>query len=243
MVASTALQPRQSGTAVWKQIEKTLLSEIMSGSIAPGDRLPSESALAERFSVNRHTVRRALAELSAQNILQIENGRGAFVTKKALRYKVGKRIRSVESMLRDGHDMVVKVLSAAQSPASAEIAAALEVQPGSSIWVIDSLSTINRKPVIYARHCFPFERFPDFYDRYKSAGSIGATLATYGVESTRKSMVFSAQLADRREAELLKEQWPSPILSVESLYVDQRGQPVDHGVAHYAGDRIDLQID
>jgi len=50
-------------------------------------------------------------------------------------------------------------------------------------------------------------------------------------------------LADRRGAELLKEQWPSPILSVESLYVDQRGRPVDHGVAHYAGDRIDLQID
>jgi DNA-binding GntR family transcriptional regulator len=86
-------------------------------------------------------------------------------------------------------------------------------------------------------------RFPDFYERYKSAGSTGATLATYGIESTRKSMVISAQLADRKELELLREPWPCPILSVESLYVDQRGQPVDHGVAHYAGDRIDLQID
>jgi GntR family transcriptional regulator, phosphonate transport system regulatory protein len=243
MVVRTALQPRQSGTAVWKQIEKTLLSEIMNGSLAPGDRLPSESALAERFAVNRHTVRRALAELSAQDILQIENGRGAFVTRKALRYNVSKRIRSVESMLRDGHDMVVKVLSATRSAASIEIAAALEVQPGSVIWVIDSLSTINRKPMIHARHCFPAERFPDFYDRYKAAGSIGATLATYGVDSTRKSMVFSAQLADQRELELLKEQSPTPILSVESLYVDQHGRPVDHGVAHYAGNRIDLQID
>src|SRR5260221_14710626 len=86
-------------------------------------------------------------------------------------------------------------------------------------------------------------RFPDFYERYKSAGSTCATLATYGIESTRKSMVISAQLADRKELELLREPWPCPILSVESLYVDQRGQPVDHGVAHYAGDRIDLQID
>ena len=240
---SDALQPRRSGTAVWKQIEKTLLSEIMSGNIAPGDRLPSESALADRFSVNRHTIRRALAELSAQDILQIENGRGTFVTEKALRYKLSKRIRSVESMLRDGHDMVVKVLNATQSPANVEVATALEVEAGSLLWVIDSLSTINRKPVIHARHCFPLGRFPDFYERYKSAGSIGATLATYGVESTRKSMVISAQLADRKELELLREQWPSPILSVESLYVDQRGQPVDHGVAHYAGDRIDLQID
>jgi GntR family transcriptional regulator, phosphonate transport system regulatory protein len=243
MVASDALQPRRSGTAVWKQIEKTLLSEIMSGTIAPGDRLPSESALADRFSVNRHTIRRALAELSAQDILQIENGRGTFVTEKALRYKLSKRIRSVESMLRDGHDMVVKILNAAQSPATVEIATALDVEPGSLLWIIESLSTIDKRPTIHARHCFPLERFPDFYDRYKSAKSSSATLATYGVESTRKSMVISARLADRRELTLLKEQWPAPILSVESLYVDQQGRPVDHGVAHYAGNRIDLQID
>jgi hypothetical protein len=75
------------------------------------------------------------------------------------------------------------------------------------------------------------------------AGSIGAMLATYGVESTRKSMVISARLADQRELKLLREHWPAPILSVESQYVDQRGKPVDHGVPHYAENRIDLQID
>jgi hypothetical protein len=56
-------------------------------------------------------------------------------------------------------------LNGTQSPANVEIATALEV---------------NRKPMIYARHCFPLGRFPDFYERYKSAGSTGATLATYG---------------------------------------------------------------
>ena len=243
MAASNALQPRRSGTAVWKQIEETLLSEILSGKIAPGERLPSESALADQFAVNRHTVRRALAELGARDILQTENGRGTFVTEKALRYKMSKRVRSVERMLRDGHDMVVKVLDSSRSPATVEIAAALEVEAGSLLWIIDSLSTIDGKPMIHARHCFPHQRFPDLPERYKSARSIAATLATYGVKSTRKSMVISARLADRVEMKLLKEQWPAPVLAVESLYVDQRGKPVDHGVAHYAGSRIDLQID
>ncbi|WP_318828410.1 GntR family transcriptional regulator [Burkholderia cepacia] len=50
---------------IWKQIETILLSEIATGVIAPGERLLSEGALADRFHVNRHTVRRALAELSA----------------------------------------------------------------------------------------------------------------------------------------------------------------------------------
>src|SRR5438445_4544322 len=100
MAASHALQPRRSGTAIWEQIEEALLSEILSGKMAPGDRLPSENALAERFVVNRHTIRRALAELGTQDILQTENGRGTFITAKALRYKTSKRIRSVERMVR-----------------------------------------------------------------------------------------------------------------------------------------------
>src|SRR5258708_16952143 len=137
MASSDLVQPRRSGTSIWKQIEKTVLSEIMSGDIAPGERLPSEGALADRFSVNRHTVRRALAELSAQEILQIENGRGAFVTEKALHYKLNKRTRSLESMLRDGHDMTVKVLNAKQAPAESVIARALAIGPGSKIWLID----------------------------------------------------------------------------------------------------------
>jgi GntR family transcriptional regulator, phosphonate transport system regulatory protein len=242
MSSSELIQPRQKGTSIWKQIEKTLLSEIMSGGIKPGERLPSEGALADRFSVNRHTVRRALAELSALDFLKIENGRGAFVTEKAVRYKLNKRTRSLESMLRDGHDMTVKVLSAKQESVESSIAQALAIAPGSLVWIIDSLSTINKAPAICARHSFPFERFPDFIDRYKTARSISATLKTYGVESTRKSMAITARLADPADLKLLKLSWPAPVISVESLYVDQRGQPVDHGIARYAGDHVELFV-
>jgi GntR family transcriptional regulator, phosphonate transport system regulatory protein len=84
-------------------------------------------------------------------------------------------------------------------------------------------------PAICARHSFPSERFPDFLAKYKAAGSISAALKAYGVESTRKSMTITAKLADRADQKLLKQSWPAPIISVESLYVDQRGHPVDHG--------------
>lgn len=243
MNSDDLIQPRRKGTSIWKQIETTLLSEIATGAIAPGERLPSEGALAERFNVNRHTVRRALAELSAQDFVQIENGRGAFVTEKALSYKIDKRMRSLESMLRSGHDMVVKVLKSARIEAEPEVARALAIAPGADVWILDSLSTIDKKPAISARHSFPADRFPDLLERYRKARSISATLKTYGVESTRKSMVVSAKLAEPDDLKLLKLEWPAPVLSTESLYVDQDGKPVDHGVARYAGDRMELQFD
>ncbi|WP_321790038.1 phosphonate metabolism transcriptional regulator PhnF [Paraburkholderia sp. J94] len=243
MDSNDLIQPRRKGTSIWKQIETSLLSEIATGAIAPGERLPSECALAERFNVNRHTVRRALAELSAQDYVQIENGRGAFVTERALSYKIDKRTRSLESMVRSGHNMVVKVLKFARIAAEPEIALALAVTPGADVWVIDSLSTIDKKPAISARHSFPADRFPDLLTRYRKARSISATLKTYGVESTRKSMVVSAKLAQPEDLKLLKLSWPAPVLSTESLYIDQDGKPVDHGVARYAGDRMELQFD
>jgi GntR family phosphonate transport system transcriptional regulator len=237
------IQPRHKGTSIWKQIENTLRSEIMAGEIAPGQRLPSEAELAERFGVNRHTVRRAMAELSTQDIVQVENGRGAFVTERVLSYKIDKRMRSPESMLRRGHDMVVKVLKAAEEKADDDVAVALNLAPGTAIWVIDSLSTIDKRPMICARHSFPAERFPGFLQRYRKAKSLSAALKTYGVESSRKSMVVAAMLGAPADLQLLGLEPPTPILAVTSVYVDQNGIPVDVGTSRFAGDRIELELD
>lgn len=243
MHSADLMQPRHKGTSIWKQIENTLRSEIMAGAIAPGQRLPSEAALAERFGVNRHTVRRAMAELSTQDIVQVENGRGAFVTEKVLSYKIDKRMRSPESMLRRGHDMVVKVLNAAKGKADEDVAQALNIAAGSAIWVLDSLSTIDQKPVICARHSFPAARFPGFLQRYSKSKSISAALKTYGVESSRQSMIVSAMLGTPVDLQLLELESPASILAVASVYVDQGGIPVDVGISRYAGDRIELELD
>ena len=64
---------------LWTAIRDTLLKEIAQGHYAPGARLPTEAHLSERFGVNRHTVRRALAQLAEllENLqLQINPGAG-----------------------------------------------------------------------------------------------------------------------------------------------------------------------
>ena len=66
-------------TPVWKSIAATLEGDIASGHYAPGDKLPTEAALAARFGVNRHTVRRALADLGGRGILRSRRGAGVFV--------------------------------------------------------------------------------------------------------------------------------------------------------------------
>ena len=71
-------------TPVWRSIYDTLRSEIVNGSFNAGDKLPTEKEYSTRFDVNRHTVRRALAELSQAGIISVRRGSGAYVSEGVL---------------------------------------------------------------------------------------------------------------------------------------------------------------
>jgi GntR family phosphonate transport system transcriptional regulator len=79
--------------ALWTSIRDRLSDEIAKGHYAPGDRLPTEAQLADRFGVNRHTVRRALADLSEQGTVHARRGAGVFVQHRQMPYPIGKRVR------------------------------------------------------------------------------------------------------------------------------------------------------
>jgi GntR family transcriptional regulator, phosphonate transport system regulatory protein len=68
--------------ALWSAIAATLTTEVSSGHYRPGDKLPTEAALAARFGVNRHTVRHALAALAEWGLVHSRRGAGVFVTQR-----------------------------------------------------------------------------------------------------------------------------------------------------------------
>src|SRR6478736_10517679 len=91
---------RQDGVALWRQIANRLQHDIGTGIYPPGGRLPTEAELSQRFSVNRHTVRRALEELSRGGLVRVGQGRGAFVAEDVLEYAVEARTRFSEWIRR-----------------------------------------------------------------------------------------------------------------------------------------------
>ena len=68
-----------SGVPVYRQLAETLRAEITSGRLAPGDRLPSEAELMERYGLARATIRQALQILRSEGLIVAEHGRGVFV--------------------------------------------------------------------------------------------------------------------------------------------------------------------
>ena len=69
----------QSAVPQYRSMAAELRALIESGGLGPGDALPSESALAERYGVARGTARHALAELEGAGLVESIHGKGRFV--------------------------------------------------------------------------------------------------------------------------------------------------------------------
>ena len=112
----TTLQ-RRTGIALWRQVADQIRQSVLSGMTA-NERLPAEAELANRFGVNRHTVRAAIAALEKEGTLRAEQGRGTFLNdRKRLQYPIGPRTRFSSGLKDQSQTRTGKLLSSRTIPA------------------------------------------------------------------------------------------------------------------------------
>jgi GntR family phosphonate transport system transcriptional regulator len=232
---------RGSGIAMWRQIEDMLRQDILAGVWKPGERLPTEAELAERFGVNRHTLRRAVAALRDAGALRVEQGRGTYVTDDMIDYAVSRRTRFSENIMRLDRRPSGELVRTAVIPASNEVARALEMRPGHKVVLIEAVNMVDGRPVSIVSHFFPHGRFRGIDEAYRETGSVTRALARYGVaDYTRKVTRLQARLPEATDAERLRMARTQPILHAESVNVDVSGLPVEYTIGRSAGHRMQM---
>jgi GntR family transcriptional regulator, phosphonate transport system regulatory protein len=238
-----ALVERGSGVTLWRQIASRMEAEITG--LAPGHRLPTEAELSARFTVNRHTVRRAIEDLERRGLIRVEQGRGSFVAEETLDYRLTTRTRFSETIARERREPSGRVLRLARIPAGEEAAAALGLRRGASLWLLERLGLADGRPVSLGAHHFPAARLPQFGALLEAnGGSISQALAGCGVaDYTRKSTRISARLPTAEEAELLDQPRGRPVLTAEVVNIDAAGVPVEYGVGRYPCPRVHLLVE
>ncbi len=226
---------------LWQQIERILAGEIAAGAFKAGERLPPEAALARRFQVNRHTLRRAMATLEEAGLVRIEQGRGSFVQETVIEYPVSRRTRFsaiISGQHRQPHGALVR---AVDLPASAEMARALKLRGGQRVIVLDIVGHADDRPISLVSHCFPRSRFPDLIAAYRTSGSITAALARHGVaDYVRNHTRVTTRMPDALEARILQQSPRQPILVTESVNDDLDGRPVEYSYGRFAGERVQV---
>jgi GntR family phosphonate transport system transcriptional regulator len=232
---------RQSGLTLWRQIAETLRREIGGGEHPPGARLGTEAELAARFAVNRHTVRRALEELSRGGLLRVEQGRGTFVAEDVLDYTVGPRTRFTEWIHRHNKEPSGRVLRREQIAADTATAAALAIRPGARVVLLERLGFADETPVSLTRHYFPASRLRGIFNALGATPRITEALRDVGVEDyVRQVTKVTARAPTAAEAELLRMAPNRPVLVTESINVDRAGTVVEFSVGCYPTPRVQI---
>src|ERR687895_944662 len=118
MVPST--KAPKTGQTRYRAIERYLRALVEGAN--PGDPLPSEAELCERFSVSRMTVRQALAELTNDGLVERRRGQGTFVAHRPVHRRPGVFLSFTEEMGRRGMQATSRLLGAGmEEPRRAEV--------------------------------------------------------------------------------------------------------------------------
>jgi GntR family phosphonate transport system transcriptional regulator len=232
---------RQEGVALWRQIASRLHQDITEGTYVPGGRLPTEAELSAQFDVNRHTVRRALEELSRDGLVRVEQGRGTFVAEDVLDYTVEPRTRFAEWIRKHNKEPSGRVLHLKEIAADGQTAAALGIRPGNRVVMLERLGFADDRPVSLTRHHFPATRLRGILDALRTTPRITEALQAVGVaDYLRQVTRVTARLPTLSEADLLRMPRSRPLLVAENINVDRNGTVIEFGIGCYPTPRVQI---
>lgn len=224
----------------WMEIRDALAQQIASRQLAPGDRLPSEPELSARFCAGRHSVRRALAALSAEGRVRIEHGRGAFVQEGlAFQYTIDRRDRLFDQLERNGHRADLTTISIGEEPADVNVASALGLSEGAAVHLSEILIIADGIPLGIGRSHHPLSLFPDYKAHRRFAPTQRVFYRSYGIaEYFREETELLARPATHQEASQLKQHPSMPVLQTRTRDTDILGKTIGFSTTIWAASRI-----
>ena len=217
---------------LYQQIKVLILQSLQGGEWKPGDVIPSEMDLAARFRVSQGTVRKAIDELAAENLVVRRQGKGTFVATHAeqqVQYRFLRLLPDTGDASSEGprqrHFIECKRLRA-----PADIARALGLRSGDAVLHVRRVLSFQQRPTILEDLWLPAAPFKGLTaERLGSyRGPMYALFETeFGVRMVRAEEKIRALAASEAACELLKVKAGEPLLSVERTAFTYNDLPME----------------
>ena len=217
---------------LYRQIMALLTRGLQAGEWKPGELIPSESELAVRFGVSQGTVRKAIDELAAENLVVRKQGKGTFVATHAEQHVQYRFLK----LLPDTGDASVEgpaqrqVIDCRRVRASADVARALALRSGDAVMQAKRILSFGGVPTILEDIWLPGQAFKGLTAE-QLANYQGPTYAMFeidfGVRMVRAEEKIRAVLPDEDQTQLLNVSPVTPLLSVERIAYTYNDVPME----------------
>ncbi|WP_187358660.1 GntR family transcriptional regulator [Pseudoduganella aquatica] len=246
--AGQAASPSASSptfSPLYQQIKALITQSLQSGEWKPGELIPSEVELAARFKVSQGTVRKAIDELAAENLVMRKQGKGTFVS---THHEARAHFRFLRLMPDEGvpHYPESKFIEVKRTRAPADVARLLELKSGDAVVFIKRVQSFDGMPTIVEELWLPGLIFKGLTAErlveYKGP-MYGLFESEFGTRMIRAAEKIRAVCADEGAASLLQVAQGTPLLMAERVSFTYGDKPVELRRGLYSTERHHYQND
>ena len=220
-------------TPLYKEVKRQMMNGLTRGDWKPGEAIPSERKLSETYGISIGTVRKAIDELCAENILIRQQGRGTYVAS----HNRERMLFYFFHVVPDAGPKAypdVKLVSFARGRADRAEAEHLAVSPGDAVVRIRNVLSLGGAPIIVDDIALPAARYPGLTERqFRTRPSTIYSLYqdAFGISVVKTSERLRAILADADAAGFLALEAGAPLLQIRRVAYTYRDDPVEYRVS------------
>ena len=226
---------------LYSQIKALILQSLQAGEWKPSEAIPSEMDLASRYRVSQGTVRKAIDELAASNLVVRRQGKGTFVATHAEQQVQFRFLKLVPDSGTPGSEGPAQrqVVDCRKTRATADVARALALRSGDAVLQARRVLSFAGTPTILEDIWLPAAPFKGLTAE-RLANYDGAMYALFETEFNMRMLraeekIRAEAAVDGRE-QLLKVERGTPLLSVERIAYTYQNVPMELRRGYYRTD-------
>ena len=229
---------RNSPLPRYYQLKEIMRGRVKSDEWKPGDLIPSERELSEKYGISRMTARQALTDLVNEGLFYREQGKGTFVSQRKITQQLLRLTGFTEDIRARGQRPGTKVLSAEMRPADEATAEKLRIDHGTPIFRLQRLRLADDEPLAIELSQISFKGCERLLEEDLEKNSLYRVLETnHGIPLMEADQELEAGLAGNEESQLLKISVGSPVLFTRRVTYTERNQPIEYAKAVYCSNK------
>ena len=221
-----------------------VLSEKIEHEFLPGDMLPSERDLSQRYGLSRMTVRLALQELENLGLVVRQHGRGTFVADRSVHAANLTQTYSFTQQMREmGRNPKTITLEFAEIEADKSLAEHMGLRLGDNVIKIDRLRCADDMPLMVERTHLPMRKFMTFKRPMLEGKSLYEVIEGDFHEKVRVAEEeFYASIARPTDARLLGIGEGAPVLDLERVTYNTHNEIIEYTLSVARADQFKYKV-
>lgn len=227
---------------LYLQIRDILVEQIESGVLSPGDALPGERKLAEKYDVSRVTIRKCIGNMVEEGYLIRNRGKETTVANRKLSHRLGALVGVAEELADSNSKVEIRVLEKGYEKIKPNVRKHLKISEDSQVYAFSRIILKDDEPLVlnYSYVSYDIGKLVETLDL--KSDKVFAYLENCGYKVSYAEQEISSGICNKNEAELLNYKVGYPTLIIKRVTFLENGYPILYEKSIYRGDTYQYSI-